>query len=278
MGRWGGGTSDAHGKSRGQGKSEETQGGEVTSRPEKRPPDAPPAHPAAPWGTARGRREPSGLLEAHRQNPASGRGCPRSRAPGGGLRVPLQRSMCPLSLPHRAWLSGTGTSPRQRPHCADPGSRQLSWAREAEDANSSSPDSFPERAPGRPHPAPCVWSPASVPGGPAGWSGPRPPNGEELGPAPSACLPAQPAPQLRSALFKAFRSCWGCIPCVGPRSFSALGWAWQTAGWAGEGGRVRSPQPSTPPPLGGHTPGPSRCHPAPACLGTSCLRPNGNGL
>ena len=200
MGRWGGGISDAHGKSRGQGKSEETQGGEVTSRPEKRPPDAPPAHPAAPWGTARGRREPSGLLEAHRQNPASGRGCPRSRAPGGGLRVPLQRSMCPLSLPHRAWLSGTGTSPRQRPHCADPGSRQLSWAREAEDANSSSPDSFPERAPGRPHPAPCVWSPASVPGGPRrvvratapkwGRAGPRP---QRLPPC-----PARPAAALGS--------------------------------------------------------------------------------
>lgn len=60
-----------------------------------------------------------------------------------------------------------GRIPTQRPHCADPGSQQLSWAREAVGADSSlsgSCSDFLGRAPGRPRPAPCVWGPGSVPG------------------------------------------------------------------------------------------------------------------
>lgn len=148
--------------------------------------------------------------------------------------------------------------------------------------HSSSPGGFRGRAPWRPHPS--VWEPGlhpvlppPPPLGGQGHGPQGPQNRTEPRPAPSACLRAQPAPQLRLALFKAFRSCWGCIPCMGPRSFPALGWARQTAGWAGAGARSCpcSPLPRLPLQDTHLAPATVTLHPR---LATSSLRRCRNGL
>lgn len=105
-----------------------------------------------------GHCEPRGIL------PGSGKGYLPFRVQGGGLSTLLV-----LNVPsvHRAQsiAVGPGHIHRTAAPCAEPGSRQLSWAWEALDADTAmlvagARASWAEHR--GPHPVPCVWGPDSV--------------------------------------------------------------------------------------------------------------------
>lgn len=113
-----------------------------------------------PHSATSGQCEPRGILQAGCQNLGSGQGCPNFRAAGGVLCCSsrAEYALCPG---HRAWLSGLGTYPRQRPlacsSCPGPArprmrTRLLCWQR----------PQLPGVSTLKPHPVPCVWGPGWV--------------------------------------------------------------------------------------------------------------------